>query len=149
MKTSAAQLAIPEKQGPWLLSPAARPLRFIGASISSAAVQILVLDALTDLGWTALWSNVVAILIASQVNFALNSLITWHDHPPPSPGSLSWRWLRFIAILSSTMVLNQGVFLLALRWLPIFVASLGASALISGLNYLLGGRFIFLEPAPA
>jgi putative flippase GtrA len=56
---------------------------------------------------------------------------------------LTRRWLRFMATLIITALLNEGVFLIVYHRLPVIIASLLASSVIALLNYTLSQRFIF------
>jgi len=127
----------------WLLSPAARPMRFISVGLVSAIVQISVLTILTAYHMSALPANIAAFIVSSQVNFVLNVRFTWADRPTRTFSALFMRWGRFVLVLGSTAILNQGIFLMLIQRMPLIAASLLASSLIASLNYVLGHFVIF------
>src|SRR5689334_20213683 len=94
-----------------------RPLRFGAVGAVCATVQLATLAALVHLGLERHMANVCAGLLATQVNFALSSRITWHDRPAtghPVAAVLS-RLLRFNAMSLAALAVNWGVFALAAR----------------------------------
>ncbi len=94
-----------------LLSDAARPLRFALTGGLAGLLQLVLLAFLTRRGWPELPSNVIAFLLAAQVNFALSSLFTWRDRRTAAP---VWRrWLVFHASIAAMAVVNQLVFVVA------------------------------------
>lgn len=122
----------------------ARVARFIAIGLISAGVQLGLLEAFTDLlGWPTLLANVIAFIIATNINLLLNSLITWHDRPLAGLRSMLRRWLRFWGSISGTAVVNQIIFVVALRWLPDLVAAAVASTVVSIANFVLGHFFVF------
>jgi putative flippase GtrA len=134
-----------------LLSPAARPLRFIGTGVTAAAIQLGILTLLIHLGWHDIPANIVAFLLAAQVNFALSYNLTWHDRH--APGTRLRCWLLFHGSIALMALLNMLVFLAARSMAPAVVASaLGIGAGALG-NYLTGDRLVFhrrrVHDAPA
>ncbi len=124
-----------------LLSDAARPLRFALTGGLAGLLQLVLLAFLTRRGWPALPSNVIAFLLAAQVNFALSSLFTWRDRRTAAP---VWRrWLVFHASIAAMAVVNQLVFVVARALLPTLMAAAAGIAVAAVGNFLLGDRLVF------
>jgi putative flippase GtrA len=136
-----AVIALPTRLQ-WLVrSPAARPLRFAGTGGVAGATQLTLLALLTRHGWDALPANLLAFLLAAQLNFALSLAFTWRDRQ--ASRSLVHRWLLYHGSIAAMALLNQLVFLLARPLVSTMVASaLGIAAAALG-NYLAGDRLIF------
>jgi putative flippase GtrA len=116
-------------------------LRFAAVGGIASALQVALLALLTRYGWDALLANVVAFVIAAQVNFALSATVTWRDRARGAP--LGHRWALFHGSIAGTAVLNQVVFILARLALPALLASAAGSAAAAIGNYLLGDRLVF------
>ena len=130
----------------FLLSPAARPLRFIGIGSTAAAIQLATLAVFIDRGWHDIPANIVAFLFAAQVNFALSYNLTWHDRR--APGGRLRSWLLFHGSIAVMALVNLLVFLLARTVTPAIVASaLGIAAGALG-NYITGDRLVFHRKRP-
>jgi putative flippase GtrA len=128
-----------------LLAHKARPLRFILTGSIAALIQLGLLDTLTHLGWKATLANIIAFLLAAQVNFALSYVFTWHDRHPLRRAKkiLLKRWIAFHIGISGTALLNMLVFIIAVRVPPALLASalgIGVAALI---NFVINDRLIF------
>jgi putative flippase GtrA len=125
-----------------------RVARFVFVGVVSAGVQLGLLEAFTDiLGWPTLVANIIAFIIATNINLALNSAITWRDQPLGGLRGVLRRWLRFWGSISGTAVVNQAIFFVALRWMPDLVAAALASTVVSIVNFILGHFFVFTTPA--
>jgi putative flippase GtrA len=127
-----------------------RPLRFGAVGAVCATVQLATLAALVRLGLERHMANVCAGLLATQVNFALSSRITWHDRPAtghPVAAVLN-RLLRFNAMSLATLAVNWGVFALAARTLPLLIAGFLGIAAATVANYLASNWLVFRR-APA
>jgi putative flippase GtrA len=116
-------------------------VRFIGTGLSAAGVQLALLTLLIHLGWHDVPANIVAFLVAAQVNFALSYNLTWHDRH--APGTLRRCWLLFHGSIAVMALLNLLVFLTARPLVPAILASaLGIAAGALG-NYVTGDRLVF------
>jgi putative flippase GtrA len=125
-----------------------RIARFVFVGLVSAGVQLGLLEAFTDfLGWPTLVANIIAFIIATNMNLALNSAITWRDRPLDGMRGVVRRWLRFWGSISGTAIINQTIFIVALRWLPDVAAAALASTVVSIANFLLGHFFVFTASA--
>jgi putative flippase GtrA len=135
------------------LSPAARPLRFVGTGGTAGAVQLLLLGVLTAHGWNAVLANGVAFLLAAQVNFALSLTVTWRDRHPEStrsgPATVAWVtrcWLLFHGSIAAMAIVNMLTFAAARSFLPTLAASVTGIAAGAVGNYLAGDRLVFRQP---
>jgi putative flippase GtrA len=126
----------------WLaLSPAARPLRFVGTGGVAASVQLALLAAMTSSGWDDLLADGLAFLLAAQVNFILSMAFTWRDRRGSGP--LHRRWLLYHGSIATMALLNMLVFVLMRSLLSTLIAAvLGIAAAGIG-NYLASDRLVF------
>jgi putative flippase GtrA len=125
-------------------SPSARPLRFAVTGGLAGLTQLLLLELLVEHGWPALVANLVAFLLAAQLNFVLSSTFTWRDRQ--ATGAIGRRWLQFHGTIASMAGLNMAVFAASRTVLPELVASAtGILAAAIG-NFLLGDRLVFMAP---
>jgi putative flippase GtrA len=117
----------------------------MGTGGTAGAVQLTLLALLTRYGWDALAANVVAFLLAAQLNFALSVTLTWRDRTP----NRSWiratarRWQLFhgsIALMALVNLLTFGIARSFLLALPAALAGIAAGGVG---NYLIGDRFVF------
>jgi putative flippase GtrA len=126
-----------------------RLIRFAGTGIAAAALQMAVLASLIHAGASAHPANVVAFLVAAQLNFALSYTFTWRER---RGGSLVRRWLLYHTSIALMALVNLAVFTLASSLIPghdgtYIAALLGIAA--GGLgNYLLGDRLVFRLAQP-
>ena len=131
----------------------ARPLRFILVGGLATLTQLGLLAVLLRPGWSAILANAAALLVSTQVNFALNAVFTWGDRwDGAANGSsagesgarlIAARWLRFMGAAAGTLLLNEVCYALLRHILPSLIAAGLCSAAIALLNYLLGDRLIF------
>jgi putative flippase GtrA len=126
----------------WLVrSPTARPLRFAGTGSVAAVIQLLLLTLLMRYGWDALLADVLAFLLAAQVNFVLSLTFTWPDRR--GAGSLPHYWLLYHGSIAAMASLNLLVFVLMRPVVPILVAS-ALGIIVAGIgNYLVGDLLVF------
>jgi len=124
-------------------APSARSLRFACVGGLVTLVQLGLLLVFAALAVPSLLANALALLLAAQLNFALNSAFTWGDRPLRG-GELAPRWLRFMVAISGTLLINQGLFAVARLALPTLPAAALGSGLTGVLNFVLGDRFVFL-----
>jgi putative flippase GtrA len=127
-----------------LLSWITRPLRFAGTGGTAGAAQIVLLVFLTHLGVESVLANIVAFLLAAQVNFVLSLTFTWADRLGDE--RLGRRWLLFHGSISLMAVVNMLTFLAARTVVPAPPASLLGIAAGAAGNYLLGDHLVFREP---
>ncbi len=124
-----------------LLTTAARPLRFAATGLTAGLAQLGLLALLTDLGWPDLAADVVAFVLAAQVNFALSARFTWRYRPDARP--LWRRWLAFHGAIVGMALVNLAVFALARTALPTVAASAAGIAAAATGNFVLGDRVVF------
>jgi putative flippase GtrA len=128
-----------------LLSERARPLRFAVTGGLTGVLQLALLALLTRHGWNAIPANAVALLLSTQVNFALSHLFTWRDRRPHA-GTLPivvMRWVAYQGSVAGTALLNMLVFVAARAVLPPLVASAAGLAAAASGNFVIGDRFVF------
>jgi putative flippase GtrA len=127
-----------------LVSRKMRPVRFAITGGIAGLTQLALLTLLLDQGWYALWSNLVAFLLAAQLNFLLSGLFTWRDRR--AGRSLGRRWLAFHGSIAGMALVNLAVFVVARFVLPNMVASAaGIGAAATG-NFIIGDRLVFRAP---
>jgi putative flippase GtrA len=142
------------KRSAWsrLFSGKARPIRFFLVGQTATLTQLCVLYALTSLGWLPGVANAVALVFSSQVNFLLSATFTWRDRDALETRRerngttaliILGRWARFMSGIAVTTLLNDGLFILLERALPVLVAAIVSSGVIAVLNYLMIDRLIF------
>jgi putative flippase GtrA len=119
----------------------ARPVRFAITGGLAGLMQLALLKLLTDYGWQALVANVVAFLLAAQLNFALSSLFTWRDRG--AGRSLGRRWLAFHGSIASMAAVNLAAFAAARLALPDLVASASGICAAATGNFFIGDRLVF------
>jgi putative flippase GtrA len=106
-------------------------------------VQLGLLVAFTERTNLGALSNAAAFLISAQLNFALNSVLTWRDRMHRRPMALFGQLLGFNALILVAVVFNQAIFLAVLRVAPYLVAGaigIGATTLA---KYFIADRWIF------
>lgn len=122
-------------------SSAARPLRFVGTGGIAGCTQLVLLAWMTQRGVPALAANLLAFLLAAQLNFALSWYVTWGDRR--SDASAMRCWAIFHGSIALMALLNFAVFAIAHIYLPLLAASaLGILAGASG-NYVSGDLIVF------
>jgi len=126
-----------------VLSERARPLRFVVTGGVAAVVQLTLLALLTYEGMHALPANVVAFVIAAQVNFLLSQAFTWHDR---SEGGLARRWVVFHSSIAAAALINLAVFALAHRVMPSLIAAALGILVASIVNFAAHDRLTFRAP---
>jgi putative flippase GtrA len=126
-------------------SAAGRPLRFALTGGVAAVYQLALLALLTRLGWPDEPADVVAFILATQLNFVLSSRVTWRDRVAATDGKTSpWRrWLAYQASTASMAVINLLIYTIARHGMPdLAAAALGIAAGALG-NFILGDRLVF------
>lgn len=119
-----------------------RLLRFAVTGGMAAAVQIGLLTLLAPRMRHPDLADLLAFLVAAQVNFVLSSTFTWGDRRRPG-GAIAGHWLRFHLSIAGMAVVNMATFA-AVH--PVTGAALGAAAGIgvaAAGNFLLGDRLVF------
>ncbi len=89
----------------------------------------------------------VALLISTQVNFALSSLFTWRDRRLTAPFGLALltRWATYQWSGAAAAALNMLVFALARLDLSVLAAA-ALGTLVAGVaNFVAGDRLVFRE----
>ena len=96
-------------------------------------------------------ANVMAFLLAAQVNFLLSSLFTWHDRRVKSEVSrlkaIFIRWLSFHGSIAGTALLNELVFIIASAIVPTLLASVLGICSAALINFFVFNRLVFRQPA--
>ena len=130
-----------------LFSRAARPLRFICTGGLAGVIQLGLLDLMIKYGWETALANIVAFLLAAQVNFVLSFFFTWRDRQPVADTVTRYvfwsRWLRFHSSILLTALLNQGVFLLTRAFIPALLASALGICVASLVNFFTMNTLVF------
>jgi putative flippase GtrA len=129
----------------WLFLPATRPLRFICTGGSAGLIQLCLLEVLTQRRWAAAIANVIAFLLAAQVNFLLSLFFTWRDRQAQrkaKPVFLA-QWLAFHSSIGGTALLNQLVFIVVRLVAPTLLASALAIAITALVNFITLNNFVF------
>jgi putative flippase GtrA len=125
----------------FLMSPAARALRFVVSGSISALGQFLVLALLLDLGWNRFPANLAGMAFGAEMSFVLGCLLTWRDRE--ETGDLRRRWIVFHGSIAATALVNILVFSVCQLYAPTIVASaLGIGVAAIG-NFVAGDRLVF------
>ncbi len=129
---------------PMLLSEPARLLRFIVTGGIAGLLQLGLLDLFTRLaGWHPIPANMVAFIVAAQVNFLLSTYFTWRDRQQQE--RLVTLWLSFHGSILGTALVNNLVFIVARMAMPTLLASALGIAIAAILNFALLNRFVFRQ----
>jgi putative flippase GtrA len=132
-----------------LLGKRARLVRFALTGGAAGLTQLALLNLLAGRGLVAVAANVIAFLIAAQVNFWTSLLFTWRDRRPVASSSgLLARWLRFHGAIAGTALLNMGVFAAASTALPHLAAAALGIGVAAAANFVLGDRLVFRAASP-
>ena len=127
-----------------LLSEPARLLRFVVTGGIAGLLQLGLLDFFTRLaGWHPIPANIVAFLLAAQVNFLLSTYFTWRDRQQQE--RLVRLWLSFHGSILGTALVNNGVFIVARLAMPTLLASALGIALAAILNFAVMNHFVFRQ----
>ncbi len=131
-----------------LLIAGARPIRFAFVGGTSGLIQLALLHVATGYGWNAILAEIVAIFCAAQVNFLLNTTVTWRDrHVGAARATLRTRWLAFHGSIAGTALLNISVFTAAHTVMPALSASALGIAAAATINFVTFDRLVF-RPIP-
>lgn len=120
-----------------------RPAQFASIGAVCAVVQLGLLAAFTERTGLGSLSNAASFLIAAQLNFGLNSVVTWRDRMHRRPKALFVQLLGLNALILVAVVFNQAIYVAAERVAPYLVAGaigIGATTLA---KYLIADRLIF------
>jgi len=122
-----------------------RPARFALTGGVAGLSQLALLALFTGRGWAPGRANVVAFLLAAQLNFLLSSTFTWRDRASGAArGRDHWRrWLAYHGAIGGMAALNMLVYSMARHVAPVLAASaLGIVAAAVG-NFVVGDRLVF------
>ncbi len=125
--------------------PPRRLSRFALTGCVCAVTQLALLALLTRWDVEPLPANVVAFLLAAQLNFALSATVTWGDR---RGAPLLPRWFAFLGAVSATALLNLAVFELTSLVLPVLAAAATGIATAACLNYLVADHAVFRRSSP-
>ncbi|GHO72157.1 hypothetical protein KSC_110490 [Ktedonobacter sp. SOSP1-52] len=133
-----------------LFSEQVRPLRFLFTGGACGMLQLGLLALLAELNIEPILANILALLLAAQVNFALSSVFTWNDRPSirTARKTRCRRWLRFHGSIAGTALFNQGIFIIARALLPILLASGLGIGMAAVANFVLGEFLVFRRERP-
>lgn len=122
-----------------------RPLRFGAVGLTCSGLQLALLAGFIQLGMSHDPANLLALGISTQVNFLLSSLIIWPDRPVTTRHvrTISRRLIAFNGISITTLLINQGVFAVADRFMPYLLAGICGIAVAAPINYLVEHVLIF------
>ena len=124
--------------------PMARVMWFAFTGVSAGLFQIAFLAGWLQVDDNHRLGNLVSFLAASQVNFALNQALTWHETLREAQGpSLPQRWLRFHGAIAGTGVLNQVLYNVLVTWLPAMASVALSIALVGVCNFFLLNALVF------
>jgi putative flippase GtrA len=131
------------------LSARWRPVRFACTGCAAAAVQLVLLESLTDAHWSIVAADILSLLVSTQVNFVLSYLITWGDrrHVGIRLNGVLRRWAGYQGMVAVGLAVNMMVFLVARTDLQFLVASALGTAAGAGLNYVAGDHIVFAARA--
>jgi len=126
----------------------ARPLRFGAVGLTCSAIQLGLLAAFVHLGVRHDPANFIALALSTQFNFLLSSLIIWPDRPVSSERvkTIAQRLIAFNAISITTLLINEGVFAVADRFMPYLLAGVLGIAVAAPINYFIEHFLIFRTP---
>jgi putative flippase GtrA len=126
----------------------ARPARFGLVGVTCGIAQLTCLTLLIHVGLGHGPANFAALLGSVQLNFALSTRIIWPDRPITTRKTrrLTQRFLGFNVASLGTLLINEGVFILADRFMLYLLAALCGIAVAAPLNYLIGHYLIFRPP---
>lgn len=143
-------MRVPNAIGVRWRHPLLRPVRFGAVGAACSGVQLAVLLALVELGLRHDLANFIALLVSTQASFLLSAAFIWPDRPLAgrAPGSWLQRLLAFNLTSFATLLLNEGVYLLALQRVHYLVAALCGIAVAAPVNYLIEHYLVF-RPRPA
>ncbi len=121
-----------------------RLLRFGVVGCTSALVQLGLLALLLDAGWKGLPADILAFLVAAQVNFWFNDRFTWGDRRSCAASAhIYTRWARFHFSISGAALLNLGIFAAVRLAMPELPAAALGIAVAAAVNFLMGDRVVF------
>jgi putative flippase GtrA len=115
--------------------------RFMAVGIAASATQIALLALFLYRGWPDDLADLLALVVAAQLSFTLNSLITWRDRWVA--GRFWHRWLIFHLGIAGTTAVNLGTFFLLRSVIPTLVAAMVGILVASAGNFVLGDRLVF------
>ena len=115
--------------------------RFMAVGLAASATQIVLLALFLYRGWPDDLADLLALVVAAQLSFTLNSLITWRDRWVA--GRFWHRWLIFHLGIAGTTAVNLGTFFLLRPVVPALVAAIAGILVASAGNFFLGERFVF------
>lgn len=122
-----------------------RPLRFALVGVTCSGVQLGCLALGVWLGVAQVAANLLALLCATEVSFALSSAFIWPDRR----GQRGWQRQLVTFNLTSvgTNLINESVFAFAAGHLPYLLAGAGGIAVAAPANYLISHYLVFRRPA--
>ncbi len=133
----------------WPLGYGMRPATFAVVGAMCAGFQLAMLALLKETTGLGSWSNAVAFVLSAQLNILLNASLTWRDRGRPGLRGFSSRVLQFNALIAVAAVFNQGVYLLADRFVPYLLAGAIGIGATTAAKYLVADRWIFKRPGGA
>ena len=122
-------------------------LRFVLVGGSAATTHLLIVWALVQgAQWPPLWANVLAFLLAFWVSYGGHFLLTFAN-----TGALHRQALpRFFVVACSAFVVNELLYVLALRWLGwhYLLGLLAVLVVVAVGTFVSSKLWAFAQPAP-
>ena len=122
-------------------------LRFIAVGASAAATHLLVVWTLVQgLHWPPLGANVAAFLLAFWVSYGGHFLLTFADAGAAHRQALP----RFFIVACSAFVVNELLYLAALRWLDwhYLISLLAVLVIVAVGTFVSSKLWAFAQPKP-
>ena len=122
-------------------------LRFIAVGASAAATHLLVVWTLVQgLHWPPLGANVAAFLLAFWVSYGGHFLLTFADTGAAHRQALP----RFFVVACSAFVVNELLYLAALRWLDwhYLISLLAVLVIVAVGTFVSSKLWAFAQPKP-
>ena len=120
-----------------------RPAQFAVIGAVCAVLQLALLAAFTERTGLGSLSNAVSFFVAAQLNFALNSVLTWRDRMHRRPGALFVQLAGFNALILVAVGFNQAIYLAVLTVAPYLIAGAAGIGATTLAKYLIADHWIF------
>jgi putative flippase GtrA len=115
--------------------------RFVLTGGLAGLTQLALLKLFINQGIHALPANLIAFLLAAQLNFVLSNAFTWADR---RPGHAMWRrWSAFHGSIASMAIVNMIVFAFAHTVMPVSAASVAGIGVAAIGNFFIGDHLVF------
>jgi putative flippase GtrA len=119
--------------------------QFILVGTVCFALQLALLVALVHLGAYRPIANAVGFATSGQLNFFLNSRMTWRDRPAAGWRATGTRWLGYNVSSLGSLASNTAIFTLSYRAIGTAPAAALGVIVGTGLGYLICNLLIFRQ----